>query len=324
MFGRRRDEEERRDELLSAYLDGELSQRERELLEVRLSEDPALRADLRAVHRTMSLVRDLPEVAAPRNFILSESMVERRRPVEAGPGARPEPSRRARAWAAPLLTAATMLVSLLFIVVLAGDLLLPQIGGLASAPAPMASHEEAPEMMMEAAPTDDAGPREAEPEKSEPADLGSPPPVSAAESAGEESPEEPEMAVEEEEADMEATRAAQAPAGAGGTPPPEREAGPTEEGGTLAVPTVAPTVTAVTAHTPTIPAEPPVISEDERGLAEPRPGQSDATPELTQEERVTDGFYLPSSVWGVLEVTLGIAALVLTFATFRAWRQRRR
>ncbi len=355
LFRRHRDEDRqaaaraRQDELLSAYLDGELSEVERERLEVRLSQDPALRAELRAMQSTMSLMRELPQVAAPRNFILSESMIERQRPAREMRRSRPEPRRGASAWAAPLLTAATAVVSLLFIVVLAGDLLL--VGGdLASAPAPGEGlpgqeREAAPKIALEEAPAEEGPPGDVEAEEYDSeadraADVASPTPASEEPAAkpvpgpltDEESREEPEMemAVEEEGAVGEATEVAQAPAGAEGTSPPAAEGDPAEETPAPAIPTVAPTVTSVTALTPTIPAEAPVVSEDELGLVEPTPQELEVTPRLVQEERETDGRRLPSlfrplGPWPlarVLEVALGLAVLVLIVATILAWRVR--
>jgi len=127
LFARQASEREQRDELLSAYLDGQLSAGERARLEAQLAADPALRAELEALRHTVALVRELPPVPIPRNFILPRAMAARPRPVR--------PLRPRRAWAAPLLTAATAVVSLLFVVVLAGDLLLSGIGGQAFAPA---------------------------------------------------------------------------------------------------------------------------------------------------------------------------------------------
>jgi hypothetical protein len=128
LFGRRATEKERRDELLSAYLDGQLSAEERADLEAQLAIDPDLRAGLDALRHTVGLVRDLPPVPVPRNFILPQTAAARPQPV------RPAPLRRA--WAAPFLTAATAVFGLLFAVVLAGDLLLSGAGGIASAPMP--------------------------------------------------------------------------------------------------------------------------------------------------------------------------------------------
>ncbi|MEA3375702.1 MAG: zf-HC2 domain-containing protein [Chloroflexota bacterium] len=344
LLGWRKSEQQRRDELLSAYLDGELSEREREQLETRLSEDPALRAELRALHQTMSLVRELPRASAPRNFILTESMVRGREPAHA-----PEPR---LAWAAPILTAATAVVSLLFAVVLAGDLLLPGVGGFASAPEPMLQSEERAPMEVETVVTreveresavgpapsatasskdmweepemaaeDELSPAEATRAAEAPAGMGGAPEAEDTTPA-EEAPEEPEAAVEEELSPAEATRAAQAPPGAGATPPPPAEdAGPTEEVRSLAAPTTPPPVTERFVLTPTIPPEEPRVSEEELGLlVEPTLDEFEATPPPVWEREGLSEARVP---WRALEVALGLAALVLTFGTIRAWQARR-
>ncbi len=56
--------------LLSAYLDGALSSREKAMLEQRLARDPALRAELDHLRDTVALLRDLPRLKAPRDFTL--------------------------------------------------------------------------------------------------------------------------------------------------------------------------------------------------------------------------------------------------------------
>ncbi len=303
LFGQRRDEEERWDELLSAYLDGELTEAEQERLEARLARDPSLRAELQSMRSTVSLMRELPQVSAPRNFMLTASMVEGQSPAREArcrPSSRAhaKPESRARAWAAPLLTVATATVSLLFVVVLVGDLLLPGVGGLASDPAP--EREAAPKIALEAARTDEVAPAEAEMEEHDSGDLPSPPPVSAEPTAAggpaplrsEESMEAPEMAAEEEKA------------------------------GDFAVPTVAPTATAMAALTPTIPAEAPVVSEGELGLVEPTPDDLEVTPRLIQDEGETDRLEPRSMLWRALEVALGLASLALIVTTIRAWRLR--
>lgn len=124
-FTKRDKEQEQRDELLSAYLDGQLSAEVRTRLEAELAADPALRAELEALRRTVALVRDLPRVSAPRNFILPQTVAPRPRPV-------PLRSRRSLA---PLLTAATSLAALLFLAVLIGDLLISSASHRALAPA---------------------------------------------------------------------------------------------------------------------------------------------------------------------------------------------
>lgn len=346
LLGWRKSEKERRDELLSAYLDDELGERERERLEARLSQDPALRAELRALQQTVSILHELRQVSAPRNFILSESMVRRREPAPA-----PEPR---RAWAAPLLTAATTIVSLLFVVVLVGDLLLSGVGGFASAPRPMEQAEEAAPMALEitgthevegdlaTAPTAAArrtprgeadlatedeleeGSRAAEEtmalEAAASAEAPSEAEATAPSAASPEAPrEEPETEAEELSA-AEATRAAEAPPGAGATPPPAGGGGPTEEIRSLAVPTVAPTVSDKSVLTPTIPPEEPVVTEGELGLLEPTTSELEATPLPVREREGLVSRRLP---WRALEITLGLAALALTFTTVLAWRARR-
>ncbi len=69
---------EQDNELLSAYLDGELNDTERAALEARLEADPALRAELEALRRTIALVRALPELRAPRNYTLDPAVYGRK------------------------------------------------------------------------------------------------------------------------------------------------------------------------------------------------------------------------------------------------------
>ncbi len=67
------------DELLtlSAYLDGELSSVEREALEARLAEDIELQAELEDLRQTVELVRSLPRLKAPRDFMLDPGIYGR-------------------------------------------------------------------------------------------------------------------------------------------------------------------------------------------------------------------------------------------------------
>jgi hypothetical protein len=64
-------------ELLSAYLDGELTDLEKEQLEQRLARESTLRADLNDLRQTVALVRDLPRLKAPRNFTLDPAVYGR-------------------------------------------------------------------------------------------------------------------------------------------------------------------------------------------------------------------------------------------------------
>lgn len=129
---------ERVDERLSAYIDGALSPRERARLEARLAQDAALRARLESLRRTVALVRGLPAVPAPRNFLLTPAMVRPRTPV----------ARRL----APALTFATVVSGLLCVILVMGNLLAAGVGGrIAAAPAPMAAPEGTAAQTLEGA-----------------------------------------------------------------------------------------------------------------------------------------------------------------------------
>ncbi len=133
MLGKNR-AREKVDELLSAYIDGALSPRERARLEARLAQDADLRARLESLQQTVALVRGMPPVRAPRHFLLTPAMVRRPAPV----------ARRL----APALTFATAISGLLCVVLLVGNLLTAGWGGMgAAAPAPMVAYEESPQVL---------------------------------------------------------------------------------------------------------------------------------------------------------------------------------
>jgi len=62
-------------ELLSAYIDGALTEAEQTTLEQRLQADSALRRELDGLQGTVDLIRGLPPMQAPRNFTLTPRMV---------------------------------------------------------------------------------------------------------------------------------------------------------------------------------------------------------------------------------------------------------
>jgi hypothetical protein len=72
-------------ELLSAYLDNQLSSRERNQLEYRLKADPALRRELQEINQTRSVIRQLPRRRAPRNYYLKPEAVRQRATVKLAP-----------------------------------------------------------------------------------------------------------------------------------------------------------------------------------------------------------------------------------------------
>jgi hypothetical protein len=62
-------------ELISAYLDNQLSEKERALLETRLKVDPELRKELHEITKTRLLVRSLPQLRAPHNYYVNATAV---------------------------------------------------------------------------------------------------------------------------------------------------------------------------------------------------------------------------------------------------------
>ncbi|MDY7075856.1 MAG: hypothetical protein SXV54_02925 [Chloroflexota bacterium] len=315
LFGGQARKRKQRDERLSAYLDGEMSAGEWAHLEAQLVTDPALQAELDALRRTVELVRDLPSISVPRNFILPQTTQ-----------ARPQPARQVRlhrVWTTPFLTAATTVVSLLFVAVLAGDLLLSGAGGMASAP-PV-------EMMLEV---------EAPPQAQQ-----------APSSADEEIAAEVTVQVETEEvlgletmpmevpaeampkATGEAEDYVSTPAGRDATAPAAGSGGPTEE---PPAPMLVPTP-ASSNETPMAP--PTEMPKANGGSTEPTPSEeATVAPQMLEEEgwRATEvgpesresepelDSRLGISPWRVLEVILGLTALGLALATFWAWHTRRR
>ncbi len=63
------------DELLSAYIDGAVTNQERATVEAAISADPALAWELESLRRTVELVQALPPIALPRSFALREDQV---------------------------------------------------------------------------------------------------------------------------------------------------------------------------------------------------------------------------------------------------------
>lgn len=106
---------ERDAELLSAYIDNELSAPERAELETRLVVDPVLQAELRDLRQTLALVRSLPVLPAPRNLTLRADA------VADGSSAQPRMMQASnpRFWRyAPALAAALLVLAIGFVALL--------------------------------------------------------------------------------------------------------------------------------------------------------------------------------------------------------------
>lgn len=97
-------------EALSAYLDEEMTPKERARLESRLNQDQAFREALEELRQTRTVLRSQPRLRAPRNFTLNSEMAGIR------PGARPA------AEAYPVLRLASALATFFFVVVFVGNL----------------------------------------------------------------------------------------------------------------------------------------------------------------------------------------------------------
>jgi hypothetical protein len=125
-------------ELLSAYLDDQLSPGERAKLERRLQTDSHLRSTLNGLRHVKTRLTDLPKIKPPRNFTLTPQMAGR-------PARRPSPL-------IPALNWATALAATLFAVLIGADLV-----GVGRFAAPQAAPVPEVGLMQESAPAADEG-----------------------------------------------------------------------------------------------------------------------------------------------------------------------
>jgi len=107
-------------ELISAYLDNQLSAKDREQFEIRLKAEPALRKELQEIGKTRTLLRNLPKLKAPHNYFIK---VE---PVRAKSSLR----------LAPIFGVISAIASIILILVIFGSTLFSDAGPVAMAPAP--------------------------------------------------------------------------------------------------------------------------------------------------------------------------------------------
>lgn len=312
---RRESERHQRDELLSAYLDDQLSAKERARLEARLASDPALRAELEDLRRTVALVRELPTAPLPRNFILPQTTPHKR-------VVRPTSPRRA--WAAPLLTAASTVASVLFVVVLVGDVLFLRTGSLqllrapayeapleteapAAEPQPEAEKALSPNTAPSPMPLAPAAPVVA-PTETRQAEAESEEGYNGRVIAGGEQGEEPSTRVP-----------GPAPAGAEGaiTPAPMPSLAPTEEA--IVAPTAQPDTAAAGEGREELPPQDDAVT---------RPSDADEEGEALAAQREEHTFGASDLAlvmpWWILEIALGLTAVGSGLAAVFAWRARRR
>lgn len=106
-------------ELLSSYLDGQLSASESTRLETRLSAEPELASVLFDIRYARGILRKLPARKAPRSFTLTRKMVWLKPPLP-------------RAY--PIFRFSTAFATILLMISFAVNLLTPQFNFAASAP----------------------------------------------------------------------------------------------------------------------------------------------------------------------------------------------
>jgi hypothetical protein len=132
MWGFRKNEHQRIREMLSAYLDGELTPRDKARVERHLQECPACAEDLRTLRWTVGLVREVPSVPVPLPFTVPAPIPQRRA------------ERPRLGWTYGFLRGATALAAVLLVLVLSGDLLSQRFFKAPTpAPAPSVVEEKA-------------------------------------------------------------------------------------------------------------------------------------------------------------------------------------
>jgi anti-sigma factor RsiW len=141
----RQNDHTRAEELISAYLDKQLSAEEKDFFERHIASCADCRAQLEATRSMIAALRAMPAVKAPRSFVLPREM-----------GKQPW---RSFLSLYPALRLATVVAALAFVVLFAGDLLLNQMGGSSApqrVPAAVPAVMQAPVAARQIAPTAEA------------------------------------------------------------------------------------------------------------------------------------------------------------------------
>ena len=287
-------------DLLSPYLDGEVTDEERKLVEQALAISPELREDLETLRQTVSLVASLSRVATPRPFTLSEADA-----LSAAPA--PKKYFGLPAWASGLAALAAVLVCILA----AGGIFLR--GQFSGAPAGeiahLAAEQPAAEEAAPPAETEIAVEKEAELEAPQeeaaaaaPTEMPAPAEIPAPEKEAQEPTNEVEMAEAEKSVADEAAETT-APTEEGAAPPGEADTNRGAEGGTYVDTGVAPTSTPAPLPTPspTVLAMPATEIAEEQAItgvenATEPPGEAEAPPPLTSEVQPEQKEWAPRPV----------------------------
>ena len=141
MFNFFKSSEEKRQEQIAAYIDQQMSQRERSQFEAQLQNDADLREQVDAQREVKALLSQMPSLRAPRNFVLNPAVYG---------GKAPAPSFLESLY--PKMRMATAAVSFLFVLALGAGIFLNGGANLAQqAPVAIQSEESiaaAPEPVM--------------------------------------------------------------------------------------------------------------------------------------------------------------------------------
>ena len=233
-------------ELLSAYIDGEVSGSESLRVERHLASCEECQAELTTLRSTVGLLRQLPELAVPRSFALREAPQRRRAPT--------------MVWTARLATSAA---AVLLVALLLGDVVgligqqdaAEEAASIAPAPAaaaPMAAAATAPAVVERAVP-------EASPEEG----------VSATAASALEAPAAPPSAAP---APLQAADAASAEAS---SPVPEAAIAPALESDTAPAPAAAAPAPAAPVQAMAAAVEPTPTAQAMSGFAAPEPSTAE-------------------------------------------------
>src|SRR5512136_839677 len=109
----------RAEDLISAYLDQQVTAEEKQFFERHIAACADCRAELEATRSMVAALRAMPVVKASRSFVLPREMAK-------------QPKRSFFAWY-PTLRLATALAAIAFVVLFAGDLLISRSGSRAVA-----------------------------------------------------------------------------------------------------------------------------------------------------------------------------------------------
>jgi predicted anti-sigma-YlaC factor YlaD len=173
----------RAEDLISAYLDQQVTAEEKQFFELHMAACADCRAQLEATRSMVAALKAMPIVKAPRSFVLPREMAK-------------QPKRSIFAWY-PTLRLATALAAIAFVVLFAGDMLISRSGsgGVAlsvpmAAPAPQleqattAMRVAAPTAVAQAAPTEAPAPAANNSAATEPSVAAAPPAAAPSMTAG--------------------------------------------------------------------------------------------------------------------------------------------